>query len=164
MIHVPTLLWFGYPFYDDMDMILDGLGLSGMFLSLIVMVTGSSNMIIMTLLWMLYFSIFSVGQNWFSFGWESQLLETGFLAIWCVPVLSLKKFPKSLPSPWVICFLILYIDVLEDACLMSVNKAKGRLQKKISKKNDIVLKGGGLRKKSNFECVNKNDILIGGRG
>ena len=25
-------------------------------------------------------------------------------------------------------------------------------------------KGGGLRKKSNFECVNKNDILIGGRG
>ena len=23
-------------------------------------------------------------------------------------------------------------------------------------------KGGGLRKKSNFECVNKNDILIGG--
>ena len=25
-------------------------------------------------------------------------------------------------------------------------------------------KGGGLRKKSNFECVNKNDILIGGEG
>ena len=25
-------------------------------------------------------------------------------------------------------------------------------------------KGGGLRKKSNFECVNKNDILIGRRG
>jgi len=101
MIHVPTLLWFGYPFYDDMDMVLDGLGLSGMFLSLIVLVTGSGNMIIMTLLWMLYFSIVSVGQNWFSFGWESQLLETGFLAIWSVPVLSLEKFPKSLPSPWV---------------------------------------------------------------
>ena len=121
MIHVPTLLWFGYPFYDDMDMVLDGLGLSGMFLSLIVLVTGSGNMIIMTLLWMLYFSIVSVGQNWFSFGWESQLLETGFLAIWSVPVLSLEKFPKSLPSPWVlICFLILYIVVLENACLMSV--------------------------------------------
>ena len=121
MIHVPTLLWFGYPIYDDMDMVLDGLGLSGMFLSLIVMVKGSGNMIIMTLLWMLYFSIVSVGQNWFSFGWESQLLETGFLAIWSVPVLSLEKFPKSLPSPWVlICFLILYIVVLENACLMSV--------------------------------------------
>ena len=38
-------------------------------------------------------------------------------------------------------------------------------KKKISKKNDIVQKGGGgLRKKSNFECVNKNDILIGGEG
>ena len=38
-------------------------------------------------------------------------------------------------------------------------------KKKISKRNDIVQKrGGGLRKKSNFECVNKNDILIGGEG
>ena len=37
-------------------------------------------------------------------------------------------------------------------------------KQKISKKNDIVQKGGGLRKKSNFECVNKNDILIGGEG
>ena len=25
-------------------------------------------------------------------------------------------------------------------------------------------KGGGVRKKSNFECMNKNDILLGGVG
>ncbi len=32
-------------------------------------------------LWVLYQSIVNVGQTWYSFGWESLLLETGFLAI-----------------------------------------------------------------------------------
>jgi hypothetical protein len=30
--------------------------------------------------WMLYLSVVNVGQTWYSFGWESLLLETGFLA------------------------------------------------------------------------------------
>jgi Lipase maturation factor len=33
------------------------------------------------LLWVFYLSIVNVGQTWYSFGWESLLLETGFLAI-----------------------------------------------------------------------------------
>ncbi len=33
------------------------------------------------LLWILYLSIVNVGQTWYSFGWESLMLETGFLAI-----------------------------------------------------------------------------------
>jgi len=33
------------------------------------------------LLWIFYLSIVNVGQTWYSFGWESLLLETGFLAI-----------------------------------------------------------------------------------
>jgi hypothetical protein len=33
------------------------------------------------LLWLLYLSIVNVGQTWYSFGWESLMLETGFLAI-----------------------------------------------------------------------------------
>jgi hypothetical protein len=32
-------------------------------------------------LWALYLSIVNVGQAWYSFGWESLLLEAGFLAI-----------------------------------------------------------------------------------
>ena len=32
-------------------------------------------------LWVLYLSIVNVGQRWYSFGWESLLLETGFIAI-----------------------------------------------------------------------------------
>ncbi len=33
------------------------------------------------LLWVLYLSIVNVGQTWYGFGWESLLLETGFLAV-----------------------------------------------------------------------------------
>jgi hypothetical protein len=32
-------------------------------------------------LWLLYLSIVNVGQRWYGFGWESLLLEAGFLAI-----------------------------------------------------------------------------------
>ncbi|GGZ37525.1 membrane protein [Streptomyces inusitatus] len=32
-------------------------------------------------LWVLYLSIVNVGQIWYGFGWESLLLETGFLAV-----------------------------------------------------------------------------------
>ncbi|MEU9664553.1 lipase maturation factor family protein [Streptomyces bobili] len=31
--------------------------------------------------WVLYVSIVNVGQTWYGFGWESLLLETGFLAV-----------------------------------------------------------------------------------
>ncbi|PXX65277.1 lipase maturation factor [Nocardia tenerifensis] len=34
-----------------------------------------------TLLWAAYLSIVNVGQRWYGFGWESLLLEAGFLAI-----------------------------------------------------------------------------------
>jgi hypothetical protein len=36
-------------------------------------------------LWALYLSIVNVGQTWYGFGWESLLLETGFLAIFSGP-------------------------------------------------------------------------------
>jgi len=100
MIHVPTLLWFGSP-WDDMDLVLDGIALTGAGLAVVVLLTGVANMIVMFTMWILYHSLVNVGQAWFSFGWESQLLETGFLAIWCVPVLSWIKMPRKLPPPWV---------------------------------------------------------------
>ena len=42
-------------------------------------------MAVWALLWALYLSIVNVGQIWYSFGWESLLLETGFLAIFLGP-------------------------------------------------------------------------------
>jgi len=38
-------------------------------------------MLVWVVLWALYLSIVNVGQTWYGFGWESLLLETGFLAI-----------------------------------------------------------------------------------
>ncbi|MBT2438902.1 lipase maturation factor family protein [Streptomyces sp. ISL-36] len=39
------------------------------------------SMLLWAVLWALYLSIVNVGQTWYSFGWESLLLEAGFLAI-----------------------------------------------------------------------------------
>ena len=38
-------------------------------------------MLMWLVLWLLYLSIVNVGQTWYSFGWESLLLETGFLVM-----------------------------------------------------------------------------------
>jgi hypothetical protein len=60
---------------------------SGVALALITVfgLTGAAplpvTMLIWTLLFLLYLSIVNVGQIWYGFGWESLLLETGFLAI-----------------------------------------------------------------------------------
>ncbi len=42
-------------------------------------------MLVWLALWALYLSIVNVGQVWYSFGWESLLLEAGFLAIFLGP-------------------------------------------------------------------------------
>lgn len=38
-------------------------------------------MAVWVVLWLVYLSIVTVGQTWYSFGWESLLLEAGFLAV-----------------------------------------------------------------------------------
>jgi hypothetical protein len=38
-------------------------------------------MALWAVLWVLYLSIVNVGQTWYAFGWESLLLEAGFLAV-----------------------------------------------------------------------------------
>lgn len=60
---------------------------------------GSANVPILFILWALYFSIVNVGQTWYSFGWESQLLEVGFLTMFMVPLMSLKRYPEWTPTP-----------------------------------------------------------------
>jgi hypothetical protein len=91
MLRLPTLFWFG---------ISDG-GLSifawiGFGLSLVVL-AGYANAIILTILWAMYMSIVHVGQIWYGYGWETQLLETGFLSIFLCPLLDARPFPKCRP-------------------------------------------------------------------
>ncbi|MEU9112881.1 lipase maturation factor family protein [Streptomyces sp. NPDC048483] len=40
-----------------------------------------ASMVMWAALWAMYLSIVNVGQTWYSFGWESLLLETGALAV-----------------------------------------------------------------------------------
>src|SRR5438270_4636709 len=92
MFHLPTLFWFG----------VSDLGLSifawvGLALSLVVL-AGYANAILMALLWGIYLSIVHVGQIWYGYGWEIQLLETGFLSIFLCPLLDGRPFPKCRPS------------------------------------------------------------------
>ena len=79
----PTLFWFIPPSNDNLNLF----ALSGMTLSFLIVILGSANMPILFFLWINYFSIVNVGQTWFSFGWESQLLEIGFLSIFMVPII-----------------------------------------------------------------------------
>ena len=52
-------------------------------------------MVMISTLWILYHSIVSVGQRWYGFGWESQILETLFLTIWFVPLFSCDQFAAT---------------------------------------------------------------------
>jgi hypothetical protein len=96
----PTLFWLLEP-WNAIDNALDCFSLTGLTISCAVFVTGGANSVALAVLWILYLSIVNVGQQWYSFGWESQLLETGFLAIWIVPVFSWKSLPPNNPSPWI---------------------------------------------------------------
>ncbi|XP_067100366.1 lipase maturation factor 1 [Osmerus mordax] len=111
LAYTPSILWFMD--WSAMDANLDGIALVGMVLSGFVLVTGMANMVIMVVLWVLYHSLVSVGQLWYSFGWESQLLETGFLGVFLCPLWSLSqvspRHPPSIISIWTFRWLIVRI-------------------------------------------------------
>uniref|UniRef100_G3UCY5 Lipase maturation factor n=1 Tax=Loxodonta africana TaxID=9785 RepID=G3UCY5_LOXAF len=96
----PTILWFLD--WSHMDTNLDLLALAGLGISSFVLIAGCANMALMAALWVLYISLVNVGQVWYSFGWESQLLETGFLGIFLCPLWTLSRLPRYTPTSWVV--------------------------------------------------------------
>jgi hypothetical protein len=90
-VRLPSLFWF-----DHSDTALQLASWIGVILSCVVF-AGYGNAIVMAVLWMLYMSIVHVGQDWYGYGWEIQLLETGFLAIFLCPLLDGRPFPKRDP-------------------------------------------------------------------
>mmetsp|Transcript_3454 Transcript_3454/g.7437 ORF Transcript_3454/g.7437 Transcript_3454/m.7437 type:complete len:408 (-) Transcript_3454:3235-4458(-) len=66
-------------------------------------------MLIMFSVWILYQAVTNVGQVWYSFGWEAQLLETGFLAIFLVPFLYAKDYKTPILIVWLYRWLVLRI-------------------------------------------------------
>jgi hypothetical protein len=104
--HLPSLFWFNHA-----DTCLQAVGWTGVSLSLLV-VAGFANGPIMALLWILYLSIVHVGQEWYGYGWESQLLETGFLGIFLCPLWDGRPFSdRAVPLPviWLFRWLIFRI-------------------------------------------------------
>ncbi|KAM4765107.1 lipase maturation factor 1-like [Cyanocitta cristata] len=60
--YAPTLIWFLD--WSDMDSTLDCLALAGLAVAAFVLLTGCANMVLMSLLWLLYLSLVNVGQIW----------------------------------------------------------------------------------------------------
>jgi Lipase maturation factor len=102
MLQVPTLFWFNVS--DQALLIVSWIGLA---LSLVVL-AGYANAIMVAILWMLYMSIVHIGQIWYGYGWEIQLLETGFLAIFLCPLLDGRPFPRT-PPPILVMWLFRWL-------------------------------------------------------
>jgi hypothetical protein len=96
IMRVPTLFWFGIS-----DHLLSIFAWAGFGLSLVVL-GGYANAIVLAILWAMYMSIVHIGQIWYGYGWEIQLLETGFLSIFLCPLLDARPFPRRPPPLFVI--------------------------------------------------------------
>src|SRR6185312_11327240 len=105
-MRLPSLFWFWHS-----DTALLTVSWIGFILSLVV-VAGYANAPLLGILWFLYMSIVHMGQDWYGYGWEIQLAETGFLAIFLCPLLDPRPFPdRPPPAPviWLFRWLIFRI-------------------------------------------------------
>jgi len=107
-IRMPSLFWFVHS-----DAALQITAWIGFALACVV-VAGYANALMMAALWALYMSFVHLGQDWYGYGWEIQLLETGFLGIFLCPLLDARPFPKRHPPVvviWLFRWLIFRIMV-----------------------------------------------------
>ena len=101
-MNVPTIGWLAYiPDVRgngfDIDTLYQASILLGMVVSLVAFL-GVGNKITFAILYILYLSIFSVGQSFLSFQWDLLLLEVGVLAIVYAPFLSRNHSHTSLTA------------------------------------------------------------------
>ncbi len=99
---LPSVFWFGV---SDGRLLL--VGWIGVVLSALLL-AGFANSLSLFVLWALYLSITHVGQLFYGYGWENQLTETGFLAVFLVPLLDPRPFPKT-PPPTVVIWLFRWL-------------------------------------------------------
>ncbi len=111
---LPSLFWF-----HTSDALLGALAWLGVGLSLLLL-AGFGNAPLLALLWLLYLSFVHIGQIFYGYGWESLLCETGFLAIFVVPALSLKPFSGSVPWPVLVLLRWLVFRVMFGAGLIKI--------------------------------------------
>ena len=85
-IRRPSLFW-----WNHSDAALLATAWTGLTLSLVVL-CGWANALVLATLWLLYMSFVHAGRDWYGYGWEVQLLETGFLAIFLCSLLDGRPF------------------------------------------------------------------------
>jgi hypothetical protein len=98
----PSLFWLGASDSRLQRLAWVGVGLS------VPLLLGYANAILLAVLWALYMSFVHVGQLWYGYGWEIQLLETGFLAIFLCPLLDPRPFPAT-PPPLAVVWLFRWL-------------------------------------------------------
>ena len=102
MVQLPTVFWLGISDGGVKAFAWAGFGLS------LVVLAGYANAIVLGILWAMYMSITHIGQIWYGYGWESQLLETGFLSIFLCPLFDARPFPKR-PPPILVIWLFRWL-------------------------------------------------------
>ena len=73
------------------DEILTGTALVGVLISLVPLLFGACNIVLLVTLWLCYASFVNLGSTWYSFGWETQLLETSIWSIFLLSFFSLRR-------------------------------------------------------------------------
>jgi hypothetical protein len=112
-VRLPSLFWFWHS-----DAALLTCAWVGFILSCIVIV-GYANGPLLGVLWFLYLSFVHAGQDWYGYGWEIQLTETGFLAIFLCPLLDMRPFPRyAPPMPVIVLFRWLTFRIMLGAGLI----------------------------------------------
>nr|AGU11768.1 Lipase maturation factor [uncultured organism] len=114
-LRLPSIFWVGHS-----DATLLTVAWIGFVLSCVV-VAGFANALLLAVLWFLYMSFVHVGQEWYGYGWEIQLLETGFLAIFLCPLLDMRPFPRyAPPMPIIVLFRWLAFRIMLGAGLIKI--------------------------------------------
>lgn len=114
-LRLPSLFWFWHS-----DAALLTIAWVGFVLSCVV-VAGFANALLLGVLWLLYMSFVHVGQEWYGYGWEFQLTETGFLAIFLCPLLDMRPFPRREPPfPIIVLFRWLAFRIMLGAGLIKI--------------------------------------------
>lgn len=99
---VPTLLWL-----SPTDAMLHLICGTGALLS-VALLFGIAPAPVLFVLWLLYLSLCSAGQDFMEFQWDILLLETGFIAIFLAPPFSrhTKSSQPSTPALWMLRWLL----------------------------------------------------------
>jgi len=99
---IPTVFWLAAS-----DTVLRGAAWCGVLLAGVAL-AGATNAALQVALWGLYLSFVHIGQIFYGYGWEIQLLETGLLAAFFCPLRSLRALPQS-STPTIVVWLFRWL-------------------------------------------------------